>query len=146
MSFKKEYYWASQSIFVVKKNFYHEREAQTFRALEYGLLGALWCHLSSFLTLCIHKTLTKLFITKLNNVCNVELSLSNSKKKNARYFVGKKRTEVFSFKKRTKYGKNVPCPERRYRKGTSIRQAPVFWHLRALRKSPWKFIIWMKEL
>ena len=30
-----------------------------------------------------------------------------------------------------------------YRKGTSIRQAPVFRHLRALRKSPWKFIIWM---
>ena len=33
-----------------------------------------------------------------------------------------------------------------YRKGTSIRQAPVFRHLRALRKSPWKFIIWMNEL
>ena len=27
-----------------------------------------------------------------------------------------------------------------------IRQAPVFRHLRALRKSPWKFIIWMNEL
>ena len=27
-----------------------------------------------------------------------------------------------------------------YRKGTSIRQAPVFRHLRALRKSPWKFL------
>ena len=34
----------------------------------------------------------------------------------------------------------------KYRKGTSIRQAPVFRHLRALRKSPWKFIIWMTEL
>ena len=33
-----------------------------------------------------------------------------------------------------------------YRKGTSIRQAPVFRHLRALRKSPLKFIIWMNEL
>ena len=33
-----------------------------------------------------------------------------------------------------------------YRKGTSIRQAPVFRHLRALRKSPWKFVIWMNEL
>ena len=33
-----------------------------------------------------------------------------------------------------------------YRKGTSIRQAPVFRHLRALRKSPWKFIIWMNKL
>ena len=33
-----------------------------------------------------------------------------------------------------------------YRKGTSIRQAPVFRHLRVLRKSPWKFIIWMNEL
>ena len=33
-----------------------------------------------------------------------------------------------------------------YRTGTSIRQAPVFRHLRALRKSPWKFIIWMNEL
>ena len=33
-----------------------------------------------------------------------------------------------------------------YRKDTSIRQAPVFRHLRALRKSPWKFIIWMNEL
>ena len=33
-----------------------------------------------------------------------------------------------------------------YRKGTSIRQAPVFRHLRALRKTPWKFIIWMNEL
>ena len=32
-----------------------------------------------------------------------------------------------------------------YRKGTSIRQAPVFRHLRALRKSSWKFIIWMNE-
>ena len=30
-----------------------------------------------------------------------------------------------------------------YRKGTSIRQAPVFRHLRALQKSPWKFIIWI---
>ena len=36
--------------------------------------------------------------------------------------------------------------EIKYRKGTSIRQAPVFWHLRALRKSPWKFIIWMNEI
>ena len=27
-----------------------------------------------------------------------------------------------------------------------MRQAPVFRHLRALRKSPWKFIIWMNEL
>ena len=35
---------------------------------------------------------------------------------------------------------------RKYRKGTSIRQAPVFRHLRALRKNPWKFIIWMNEL
>ena len=34
----------------------------------------------------------------------------------------------------------------RYRKGTSIRQAPVFQHLRALRKSQWKIIIWMNEL
>ena len=34
----------------------------------------------------------------------------------------------------------------RYRKGTSIRQAPVFRHLRALRKRPCKFIIWMNEL
>ena len=33
-----------------------------------------------------------------------------------------------------------------YRKGTSIRQAPVFRHLGALRRSPWKFIIWMNEL
>ena len=33
-----------------------------------------------------------------------------------------------------------------YRKGTSIRQAPGFRHLRALRKSPWQFIIWMNEL
>ena len=33
-----------------------------------------------------------------------------------------------------------------YRKGTSIRQAPVFRHLGALRKSPWKFIIWMNKL
>ena len=32
-----------------------------------------------------------------------------------------------------------------YRKGTSIRQASVFRHLRALRKSPWKFIIWIKN-
>ena len=31
----------------------------------------------------------------------------------------------------------------KYRKGTSIRQAPVFRHLRALQKSSWKFIIWM---
>ena len=35
---------------------------------------------------------------------------------------------------------------REYRKGTSIRQAPVFWHLRAFRKSSWKFIIWMNGL
>ena len=33
-----------------------------------------------------------------------------------------------------------------YRKGTSIRQAPIFRHLRALQKSPRKFIIWMNEL
>ena len=33
-----------------------------------------------------------------------------------------------------------------YRKGTSIRQAPVFRHLRALQKSQWKFIISMNEL
>ena len=33
-----------------------------------------------------------------------------------------------------------------YRKDTSIRQAPVFRHLRALRKSPWRFIILMNEL
>ena len=33
-----------------------------------------------------------------------------------------------------------------YRKGTSIRQAPVFRHLRALRKNPWKFINFMNEL
>ena len=32
-----------------------------------------------------------------------------------------------------------------YRTGTSIRQAPVFRHLRALWKSPWKFVIWMNE-
>ena len=36
--------------------------------------------------------------------------------------------------------------DQKYRKGTSIRQAPVFRHLRAFRKSPWKFIIWMNEL
>ena len=34
----------------------------------------------------------------------------------------------------------------KYRKGTSIRQAPVFRHPRALRTNPWKFIIWMNEL
>ena len=33
-----------------------------------------------------------------------------------------------------------------YCKGTSIRQAPVFRHLRPLRKNPWKFIIWMNKL
>ena len=33
-----------------------------------------------------------------------------------------------------------------YRKATSIRQAPVFRHLGALRKNPWKIIIWMNEL
>ena len=33
-----------------------------------------------------------------------------------------------------------------YRKGTSIRQAPVFRHLGTFRKSPWKFIIWMTDL
>ena len=33
-----------------------------------------------------------------------------------------------------------------YRKGTSIRQAPVFRHLRALQRNPWKFIMWMNEL
>ena len=34
--------------------------------------------------------------------------------------------------------------QRKYRKGTSIRQAPVFRHLRALRKSPWKLLSgWM---
>ena len=33
-----------------------------------------------------------------------------------------------------------------YRKGTSIRQAPIFRHLRALRKNPWKFINCMNEL
>ena len=33
-----------------------------------------------------------------------------------------------------------------YRKDTSIQQAPVFRHFRALRKSPWKFFIWMNEL
>ena len=32
-----------------------------------------------------------------------------------------------------------------YRKGTRIRQAPVFRHLRVLLESPWKFIIWMNE-
>ena len=32
-----------------------------------------------------------------------------------------------------------------YCKGTSIRQAPVFRHLRVLLESPWKFIIWMNE-
>ena len=31
-------------------------------------------------------------------------------------------------------------------KCTSIRQAPVFRHLRVLRKSPWKFIILMNEV
>ena len=36
--------------------------------------------------------------------------------------------------------------EGEYRKGTSIRQAPVFRHLRALWKSPRKFIIWINEL
>ena len=54
-------------------------------------------------------------------MCNVELSLSSIKKKKKKkkkkieknrkkkktYFGGKKRTAVFSFKKRTKYGKNV---------------------------------------
>ena len=39
---------------------------------------------------------------------------------------------------------NWKFPE--YRKGTIIRQAPVFRHLRALRKNPWKFIIWISEL
>ena len=33
-----------------------------------------------------------------------------------------------------------------YRKGTSIRQAPVFRHLRALPKRPWNFILWMNKL
>ena len=33
-----------------------------------------------------------------------------------------------------------------YRKGTSIRQAPVFRHLGALRKNPWKFMNFMNEL
>ena len=33
-----------------------------------------------------------------------------------------------------------------YHKGSSIRQAPVFRHLRALRKNPWKFINFMNEL
>ena len=32
-----------------------------------------------------------------------------------------------------------------YRKSTSIRQAPVFRHLRVLLESPWQFIIWMYE-
>ena len=41
---------------------------------------------------------------------------------------------------------NIQEPIQQYRKGTSIRQAPVFRHLRALRKSPWKFIIWTNEL
>ena len=41
---------------------------------------------------------------------------------------------------------SCPEPPGNYRKGTSIRQAPVFRHLRALRKSRWKFIIWMNEL
>ena len=47
------------------------------------------------------------------NVCNVELSLSGLKKKKKKkknwktYFCRKKRTAVFPFKKRTKYGKNV---------------------------------------
>ena len=40
----------------------------------------------------------------------------------------------------------ISCLGSKYRKGTSIRQAPDFRHLRALRKSPWKFIIWMNEL
>ena len=31
----------------------------------------------------------------------------------------------------------------KYRKGTSIRQVPVFRHLRALRKNPWKLINFM---
>ena len=33
-----------------------------------------------------------------------------------------------------------------YCKGSSIRQEPVFRHLRVLRKNPWKLIIWMNEL
>ena len=33
-----------------------------------------------------------------------------------------------------------------YRKGTSIWQAPVFRHIRALQKKTWKVIIWMNEL
>ena len=41
---------------------------------------------------------------------------------------------------------SVLNPQHLYRKDTSIRQAPVFRHLRALRKSPWKFIIWMNEV
>ena len=35
--------------------------------------------------------------------------------------------------------------KRGYRKGNSIRQAPVFRYLRVLLESPWKFIIWMNE-
>ena len=60
------------------------------------------------------------------------------------------RTDVFV---RALYTTNVKkivrqfgIPALKYRKDTSIRQAPVFRHLRALRKKPWKFIIWMNEL
>ena len=42
--------------------------------------------------------------------------------------------------------KSKKCILGMYRKGTNIQQAPVFRHLRALRKSPWKFIIWMNEI
>ena len=49
---------------------------------------------------------------------------------------------IYSFK----HGINPLKASPKYRKGTSIRQAPVFRHLRALRKSPWKFITWMNEL
>ena len=59
-----------------------------------------------------------------------------------------------SFKPEIRLCANQPTSERmsqsderkNYRKSTSIRQAPVFRHLRALRKTPWKFIIWMNEL
>ena len=39
----------------------------------------------------------------------------------------------------------IPPQHLVYHQGTSIRQAPVFLHLRALRKSPWKIIIRMNE-
>ena len=80
------------------------------------VLGALWCNLRLFVTGSFKSS--DQVLHNINNVCNVELSLSSimrgggggkkKKKKNLKtYFGGKKHTAVFSFKKRTKYGKNV---------------------------------------